>query len=30
MTKAKNVDVLDGDIDSTFRKLAAPLALGFV
>ena len=30
MVKAKNVDVIDGDINSTFRKLAAPLAFGFV
>lgn len=30
MTKAKNVDVLQDDVDSSLRKLAAPLALAFV
>lgn len=30
MTKAKKVNVLEGDVDSSLRKLAAPLALGFV
>lgn len=30
MTKGKKVDVLEGDVDSSLRKLAAPLALGFV
>ena len=30
MTKGKKVNVLEGDVDSTLRKLAAPLALAFV
>lgn len=30
MTKGKKVDVLSGDVDSSLRKLAAPLALAFV
>lgn len=30
MTKGKKVNVLEGDVDSSLRKLAAPLALAFV